>query len=369
MPGDTSPDRLPPEESERWARVDRILDAALERPRDARAPFVREACAGDDALRVEVERLLAACEQAEGDERFLGESAARFAAPVLRDLGPAEALRAAAPPAALVQALAAEYRVEQVVGRGAMATVYLAHERHFDRPVAIKVLRAELAQDCDIRHFQREISRTAKLNHPHIVQVFDSGDAGGLLFYVMPFMAGGTLRQRLARGRQLPIAEALGIARRMAGALDSAHRHGLVHRDVKPENILFAEGEPSLADFGIARALDRIPDETWSSIGLVRGTPEYMSPEQVRAEGQLDGRSDVYALACVLHEMLGGDPPFTGPDSLAVMRRQVKDEPPLLRTVRPDVPVGIAEAIRRALAKAPADRPATAAAFADALNA
>ena len=367
MPGETPVSGLPPESLERWARIDRVLDAALELPPTGRAAFVLQACAGDDALRGEVERLLAACERAQGDERFLNDPAAQHAAPMLGDLSRRAAIEDAVPPASLVSALSGRYRVDRVIGRGGMAAVYLAHDLRFDRAVAIKVLRPELARDRDLRHFQREVGRTAKLNHPHIVPVFDSGDADGPLFYVMPYMEGGTLRRRLIHERRLPIPEAIAIARTIAQALECAHRHSLVHRDVKPENILFAEGEPSLADFGIARALDRVPSETWSSIGVVRGTPEYMSPEQVRAEPPPDGRSDVYALACVLYEMLAGDPPFSGPNPLTVMRRQLHDEPPALHVVRPDVAQGIELTIRRGLAKAPGDRPATASAFADAL--
>jgi serine/threonine-protein kinase len=255
------------------------------------------------------------------------EPAAQFAEPVLRDLSLRAAMADAAPPAALVRALAARYRVEREIGRGGMAAVYLAHDLRFDRAVAIKVLRPELARDCDVWHFQREVGRTARLNHPHIVPVFDSGDPGGRVVLRDAVHGGGTLRRRLAHQRRLPIAEAIAIARTIAQALDCAHRHGLVHRDVKPENILFADREPSLADFGIARALDRIPTETWSSIGIVRGTAEYMSPEQVRPEHQLDGRSDVYALACVAVRMPAATP-VHGRDPLAVMRRQLQDAPP-----------------------------------------
>jgi len=255
-----------------------------------------------------------------------------------------------------------------VAGRGAMATVYRAHDRRFDRPVAVKVLRPELARECDVRRFLREIRDTAGLNHPHIVPVYDSGGDDGPLYYVMPFMEGSTLRDR-ARGRQLPIAEALAIARAIGRGLDYAHRRGLVHRDVKPENILFQDGEPALADFGIARCLDRIPHTTWSSMGIVRGTAEYMSPEQVRAEKRIDGRSDVYALACVLFEMLAGYPPFTGRTPQMVMQRHLHDDPPSLRGVRPGAPPPVQQAITRALAKKPRARPATAAAFVEALGA
>ena len=367
MPPDPSGGTVPASDPGRWADVDRVLDAALDLPRAERAAFIAGACAEDAELRREVERLLVCCEEAAGERNFLEGPATQYAAPVLRDLARRADPADAPAPAALVGALAGRYALEGEIGRGAMATVFFARDRRFDRPVAIKVLRAELARECDVRHFQREIGRTARLNHPHIVQVFDSGDAGGPLYFVMPYMEGGTLRRCLAHTRGLPIAEAVGIARTIAQALDYAHRRGLVHRDVKPENILFAEGEPSLADFGIARALDRVPGETWSSVGIVRGTAEYMSPEQIAAAERVDGRTDVYALACVLYEMLGGATPFTGATPLAVMRRHLRDEPPSLRGVRPQVPRGLERAIMRALAKDPAARPETAAAFAAAL--
>lgn len=300
---------------------------------------------------------------------WLEQPAAQYAEPVLRDVGLRAAQRDAAPPPSLVAALADRYAVQSEIGRGSMATVYLARDLRFDRAVAIKALRPELARECDVRHFQREIGWTARLNHPHIVHVLDAGDAGGLLYYVMPYMEGGTLRQRLTRERRLARTEAIAVARTIAPALDCAHRHGLVHRDVKPENILFAEGQPSLADFGIARALDRVSSETWSSIGIIRGTAEYMSPEQIRAAERLDARTDVYALACVLYEMLAGSPPFTGGTPLAIMRRHLHDEPPRLRGVRPPVPGTLQRAIARALAKDPARRPDSAAAFAEDLAA
>ena len=357
-----------PAASQGWAAIRRVLDAALELPAGERATFVERACGGDAALRGEVERLLASCDRAAGDG-FLAGSATEYVAPVLRDLALRDALAAAQPPAELARALAERYTLDREIGRGAMATVLLARDLRFDRRVAIKVLRQELARECDVRHFQREIGWTARLNHPHIVQVLDAGDAGGLLYYVMPYMEGGTLRQRLTRERRLARPETIAVARTIAQALDCAHRHGLVHRDVKPENILFAEGQPSLADFGIARALDRVSSETWSSVGIIRGTAEYMSPEQIRAAERLDARTDVYALACVLYEMLAGSPPFTGGTPLAIMRRHLHDEPPPLRGVRPPVPGALQRAIARALAKDPARRPDSAAAFAEDLAA
>ncbi len=351
----------------RWTEISRVVDGALRLAPGKRAAFVGSACGGDAGLRREVERLLLACQRAGDDEGFLT-TAGAYAEPVLRDLAARDAAAHAAIPAALERVLAGRYAMQGDIGRGAMATVYLAHDLKFDRSVAIKVLRPELSRDADVRHFQREIERTAKLTHPHIVPVIDSGTADGLLYYLMPYLDGGTLRHRLTRDAPLPLGDAIAIASTIARALDYAHRHGLVHRDVKPENILFTEREPWLADFGIARALDRVPEATWSSIGILRGTPPYMSPEQVRAETQLDARTDVYALACVLYEMLAGRPPFTGRTDHVVLQRQLHDPPPPLRVARPDVADSVERAIVRALAKDPADRPTTAAAFATELR-
>jgi len=352
----------------RWGAVRRLVDAALELPHEERARFVATASQHDRALRGAVERLLASCERAADDTQFLSEPAAEHAAPMLHEVTRRAASAQAGIPEALASALGERYVLERVAGQGAMATVYRAHDRKFDRAVAVKVLRPELARECDVRRFQQEIRETAGLNHPHIVSVYDSGGDDGPLYYVMPFMEGSTLRHR-ARGRQLPIPEALAIAAAIGRGLDYAHRRGLVHRDVKPENILFQDGEPALADFGIARCLDRIPQDTWSSMGIVRGTAEYMSPEQVRAEKRLDGRSDVYALACVLFEMLAGYPPFTGRTPQMVMQRHLHDDPPSLHGARPAVPAPVLETITRALSKKPRGRPATAAAFVDALGA
>lgn len=260
--------------------------------------------------------------------------------------------------------LAGRYALDRQIGWGAVARVYLARTLDTERRVAVKVLRPELSRDSDTRHFLREIARTMQLDHANIVRVLDSGDAAGRLFYVMPFMEGGTLRDRLSAAGAIAVPETVAIARAIAGALHHAHGRGLVHRDVKPENILFTAGQPCLADFGIARALDRVPAETWSSIGLIRGTPPYMSPEQARAAADLDARTDVYSLACVLYEMLAGHPPFGGRTPHAVLRRHLQDPPPPLHAVRADVHPALEHAILRALAKDPAERPATARAFA-----
>jgi tetratricopeptide (TPR) repeat protein len=266
-------------------------------------------------------------------------------------------------------ALADRYAVERELGRGGMATVYLAEDLKHRRKVAIKVLRPELGAMLGPDRFTREIHIAAGLNHPHIVPLYDSGEAGGLLFYVMPYVRGESLRQKLRRETQLPIEEAIGIARQVASALDHAHAQGLIHRDVKPENILLHEGEAMVTDFGIALAAGAGPSERLTERGLMVGTPAYMSPEQASGEPTLDARSDVYSLGCVLYELLAGEPPYTGPTAQAVMAKRFTDPVPRVRRLRGTVPPAVEQAIMQALARVPADRFASAAAFAAALTA
>ena len=218
---------------------------------------------------------------------------------------------------AFSEALRARYRIERELGRGGMATVYLAHDLQHDRPVALKVLHPELAATLGPDRFQREIKLAARLQHPHILTVHDSGEAAGRLWFTMPCVEGESLRNRLAREGQVPVEDALQIAREMADALDYAHRHGVVHRDIKPENILLAEGHALLADFGISRPLGTA-GERLTETGIVVGTPAYMSPEQATGEA-VDGRTDIYSLGVVLFEMLAGEPPFTGPTPQAII--------------------------------------------------
>ncbi len=247
-----------------------------------------------------------------------------------------------------------------------MAVVYLAQDQRHDRKVAVKVLRPELASEIGTDRFLREIKLAARLTHPHILPVHDSGEAEGLLFYVMPNMEGQSLRELLDRERQLPLNEALRLCREVASALDYAHRHDVVHRDVKPENILLHEGAAMVADFGIGKALSAATGPI-TQTGIALGTPAYMSPEQATGEGHVDGRSDLYSLGCVLYEMLTGEPPFTGPTVQAVITKRFIYPVPQVRTTR-DVPEDVDTAVMRALARTPVDRFSTAAEFAEALR-
>ena len=260
-------------------------------------------------------------------------------------------------------ALADNYAIQREIGRGGMALVFLARDLRHRRDVAIKVLKPEFAAAVSADRFLREIQLEARLNHPHILPLFDSGDADGLLYYVMPHVAGESLRTRLERETQLPIDEAIRIAGEVAQALTYANAQGVVHRDVKPGNILLDKQHAYLADFGIARAMSDLAGDRLSESGIVVGTPEYMSPEQCTEHGNVDGRSDVYALGCVVYEMLAGEPPFTGPSAQAVVARHLSERPRSLRVVRDSVPEHIEEAIEIALAKVPADRFSTATAF------
>ncbi|HEY8106538.1 MAG TPA: protein kinase [Gemmatimonadales bacterium] len=271
------------------------------------------------------------------------------------------------PTAALADALRDRYALERELGRGGMATVWLARDLKHDRPVALKVLHSDLASTLGADRFQREIKLAARLQHPHILSVYDSGASAGHLWFTMPYVEGESLRDRLRRGA-LPVGQALRIARQTAQALEYAHQHGVIHRDVKPENILLTpDGNTLVADFGIARPFGPAAEPGLTTVGLVVGTPGYMSPEQALGEADLDGRSDVYSLGCVLYEMLTGGPPFVGPTGPAIMAKQVSTPAPHLPS-RDDVPPGLARAIDTALAKDPAGRYATAAEFAEALR-
>jgi serine/threonine-protein kinase len=268
----------------------------------------------------------------------------------------------------LSTALADRYRVERELGAGGMATVYLAHDLRHDRDVAIKVLHSDLGAALGAERFLSEIRTTARLQHPHILPLLDSGDADGLLFYVMPVVTGESLRSRLERERQLPIADAVRLAREIASALDYAHRHGVIHRDIKPENVLLHDGQALVADFGIALAVQSAGTQRLTQTGLSLGTPGYMSPEQAMGEKTIDARSDIYALGAMTYEMLVGEPPFTGASVQAVVARLISEEPRPLVVQRRSIPEHVEIAVMRALEKLPADRFASAAEFAAALG-
>ena len=353
---DSGADRPPsPMTPERWRVVDAILRASLSCEPAHRDAFVAEACGDDEDLRREVASLLAVHDRV-GD--FLNRPAAEILA------------RGIAPPSLtgrLATALAGRYQIEREIGRGGMATVHLARDLRHGRWVAIKVLREELAAAVGAERFLEEIRVTASLQHPHILPLFDSGSAEGLVWYVMPFLEGETLRSRLARERRLPVEDALQLVREMADALEYAHRHGVVHRDVKPENVLLQSGHALVADFGIALALENAGGARLTRTGITLGTPSYMAPEQAAGDRRIDARTDVYALGAVLHEMLAGESPFA-PASHQEKRRRVMDEPVVaLAARRADVSSSLDAAVRRALAKEPDDRFPSAGAFAAAL--
>jgi len=259
-------------------------------------------------------------------------------------------------PDPLAAALAGRYVIERELGRGGMASVYQARAPGRAEPVAIKVMNPNVADALDSKRFIREMGVAASLDHPLIVPLIDSGRAGDVLFYVMPCVSGESLYERLQRERRLPLPEALGIARDVATALGYAHERGVLHRDVKPENILLARGRALIADFGLARAIGAADYTKLTATGVIVGTVYYMSPEQLREEPDLDQRTDIYSLGCILYEMLSGEPPFTGRTLTDVANRILRGPIPAVRRLRPEVPVAVDEAIGRALAKARADR-------------
>jgi eukaryotic-like serine/threonine-protein kinase len=345
----------PPMTPETWRVVEAILRASLSCEPEQRDAFVAQACGENEKLRHEVVSLLAAHDRP-GD--FLDRPAAGQ-------------LVAVSAPASLTSrlatSLAGRYQVEREIGRGGMATVHLALDLRHHRRVAIKVLREELAVAIGAERFLEEIRVTASLQHPHILPLFDSGSAEGLLWYVMPFVEGETLRSRLARERRLPVDDALQLVREMADALDYAHRHGIVHRDVKPENVLLQSGHALVADFGIALALEHAGGPRLTRTGITLGTPSYMSPEQAAGDRPIDARTDVYALGAVLHEMLAGESPFAAAYE-EIRRKDVHDPVLVLAARRADVSSSLDAAVRRAMAKEPDDRFPSAGAFAAALS-
>ncbi len=339
---------------ERRGRIEALFEAALDRAPEERAAFLAEACAGDAELHAEVSALLGAHDVPEGilesDPKRLMEGDRATLAPGAR-VGP--------------------YEIVREVGRGGMAAVYLAEDPRHQRRLALKLLHPGLAALLGHERFKREIRLAARLNHPHILALHDSGEEGGRLWYTMPYVDGESLRDRLRRERKLPVDEALRIAREVADALDYAHRQGVIHRDVKPENLLLTRDiEVLVADFGIGRVFDASsPDATLTRSGMLIGTPAYMSPEQALAVSRLDGRTDIYSLGCVLYEMLAGQPPYAGSTQQRTIASHVNDPIPSVRRLRPETPAPVEAALRRALAKKPEQRFETARRFSDALHA
>jgi serine/threonine-protein kinase len=270
--------------------------------------------------------------------------------------------------ASLAAALADRYRIARELGQGGMATVYLAQDLKHDRRVAIKVLRPELAAVIGADRFLREIKTLATLQHPHILGLIDSGEVQGTAYYVMPFVEGESLRDRLAREKQLPIADALRIATEAASALDYAHRHGIIHRDIKPENVMLHDGSALVTDFGIALAVTSATGSRMTETGMSLGTPHYMSPEQAMGEREISPRSDIYALGAMTYEMLLGEPPFTGPTAQAIVAKVMTEKPARLIPRRPRIAAAVEDAVLTALEKLPADRFGSAAEFSAALG-
>ncbi|HEY0778552.1 MAG TPA: serine/threonine-protein kinase, partial [Gemmatirosa sp.] len=381
--------------AEQWRALQGLVDGALDRPRDARAAYLDEACAADAALRVRAAQLLDACERVDDEDgrlatpavapllgRAAAQGALRDAVHDALDEAVDEAARTVALQAdvaeALRSALAGRYAVERELGRGGTATVYLARDLRHGRPVALKVLAPALGAALSAERFLREIRVTAALQHPHILPLFDSGEAAGRLYYVMPYVDGETLRERLARTGALPEADAVRLLGEVADALAYAHERGVVHRDVKPANILLhggaTRGHALVADFGIARAVDRaraaqdpsavlLADggtDTLTGAGTSPGTPAYMAPEEARADAGVDHRADLYAFGVVAYEALAGAHPFGARGSRALIAAHRDETPAPLAARRPEMPAALATLVTRLLAKDPAERPQSA---------
>ena len=353
---------------ERWRTVSRVADAALDRLPAERAAFIERECAGDAALLHDVERYLTACDQAAAAPGFLTSPAREYATSMLQDLPRRTSLAEAAVPVRLADALAGRYTIERELGRGGMAIVYAARDTRRGIPVAIKVLRPALTQELGAQRFLREIAIVAALEHPQIVPLIDSGEAAGILYFAMPHIEGETLAQLLAHESPLPFQRALAVARDAATALDFAHSRGIVHRDIKPANILLCGAGAKVADFGVAKAIVEAGGDGLTSTGIVVGTSTYMSPEQASSDPRLDGRTDVYALACVVYEMLTGVPPYIGPTPQVVQAKHIRAPIPDVRDICPELSRRLARVIVRGLAKDPADRFSSAGRFIRALE-
>jgi eukaryotic-like serine/threonine-protein kinase len=340
---------------DRWERLQALFAGASDLPSDERAAYL-DRTTGDPDLRSEVLSLLEAAERSGRLDR------------IADYFTPAGKAAREDPRERLTAALGDRYRIQRELGRGGTAIVYLADDLEHQRPVALKVLRPDLTSQIGARRFLREIETAARLAHPGILPLHDSGESDGLYYYVMPYVAEESLRDRLKREPRLSLLDAVAIAREVADALGYAHNQGVIHRDIKPGNILFVEGRARVGDFGIARALDAAAGDRLTESGVTIGTPAYMSPEQASGSRATDGRSDVYSLGCVVYEMLAGEALFAWPDPRVVLRRHALEPVPPLRTIRPDVPVALQQVLERALAKPPDDRFATAPDFADALE-
>jgi eukaryotic-like serine/threonine-protein kinase len=338
----------------RWKVLEPLIDRALDTDPAQRGAYFEAVSGGDVVLRTELEQLVDECERSDAtlDGRLPELFPSLFEAEGWRPL----------------PALDDRFRIERELGSGGMATVYLARDLRHERDVAIKVLRPQLAALLGTERFLAEVRVTANLRHPHILPLFDSGTADGQLYYVMPYVAGESLRDRLTREVQIPVTDALRIAREVAGALDAAHRQGVIHRDIKPENILLSDGQAFIADFGIALAATRAGGERITQTGVALGTPQYMSPEQAGGRLDVDARTDVCSLGAVLFEMLAGEPPFTGPTPQAIVAKMMASDPPSVRRVRPTVSGALDAVIRKALASVPGDRYASAGDLAQALE-
>jgi len=367
-------------EHERWLQIKDAATAALDLPPDERASYLDTACGEDDALRDSVQRLVQACEHAASTAGLFGEPATAFAAPMLaamRNGDSREDVAGRAVKAESVErlmsflrlALAEHYTIEREVGGGGMAIVFAARDLRHDRRVAIKVLQPELGMSLSGERFLREIRVTAGLTHPHILPLHDSGEAAGLLYYVMPFVEGESLRQRFARDGRLPVDLTVRIVREVASALAYAHRRGIIHRDIKPENILLSDDHAIVADFGIARALNRAratteneadSTPTLTVAGTSLGTPAYMAPEQALGDKTTDHRADLYALGVVAYEALAGTHPFGHRTAVAMVAAHLTEPPVSLLDTRPDLPAGLADVVMQLLEKDPAARPPTA---------
>ncbi len=338
---------------ERRREIERLFEAALERVPEERAPFLDAACGEDLGLRREVEALLSAHARSHG---ILERDPVAALGEPEHVLAPGETVGA--------------YTVEREIGRGGTAVVYLARDPGADRRVAVKLLHPGLTALLGRERFRREIRLASRLSHPGILALLDSGEEETGLWYAMPYVEGETLRGRLRREERLAVEDAVRVIREVAAALGYAHQRGVIHRDIKPENLLLdGEGRVLVADFGIGRVFDSpVIEETLTRTGMLIGTPAYMSPEQALGHRNLDGRTDIYSLGCVLYEMLAGTPPFPAETPQLAIARHVRDPVPSLRETRPDVPSRLEAAVCRALAKTPAERFTSAAALAEALE-